>query len=100
VADRPLAPVIDLARARLLRQCDEALNLTRQPLDISPVEIYDAGLAGPNGLPASPRFGSAYVFRGRVVVHCVADMTPDAAERLAHELYRLAGLAREEAERG
>ncbi len=75
------AKVIDLARARLARQCDEALAVARAPI------------------PAIV-FGSVELVGDRVVLQADCRLTPDAAERLAVELYRLAGLTREEAERG
>lgn len=45
-------------------------------------------------LPAS-RFGGAHIEDGRVVVNCVANMTPEAAEAFARTLCTLAEQIRE-----
>ncbi|TAL41977.1 MAG: hypothetical protein EPN91_09405 [Salinibacterium sp.] len=70
------AKIFDLSRARLARQCDEAVG-----------RAYAAVLG--------QRSASARVEGDRVVVHCVARLTPDAAETLARALYCFAAEARE-----
>jgi len=72
-----VADVISLDQARLRRHCDEALELARRPLATEAV------------------FGTIAIVDGHVRVNIQGDYTPAAAEILARELYRLAGMLRE-----
>lgn len=71
-----MADVIDLGRARLRRHLAEALELKRLPLASEAV------------------FGTVELVDGHVRVNIQGDYTPAAAEALARELYRIAGVAR------
>jgi hypothetical protein len=67
-------------------------DLTRYDRDAGTViDLEEARIAR---LPQS-RYGGAHVEGGRVVVDCVAELTPDAAEAFARTLTMLAQQARE-----
>ena len=70
------AKIFDFERARFARQCDEAIG-----------RAFTAVLG--------QRSATARVEGDRVVVHCVARLTPDAAEVLGRELLSFAAQARE-----